>query len=168
MSVWQPFSSCQDAGAGGGGKGGATYGGGDGGGGGGRGGGGGSNYDRGPPPRGSGGGGGGDEIRMTFGIDAQFAGGVIGKMGSNVGQIRRESGARITVHESHGKFRVVAIEGTDRQCHDAKHLVQQAVTKQGGGPVGAHRIEPSTGRGGRDGRGRDTACLLYTSDAADE
>ena len=125
-------------------------------GGGGRGGGGG-NYDRGPPPRGSGGGGGGDEIRMTFGIDAQFAGGVIGKMGSNVGQIRRESGARITVHESHGKFRVVAIEGTDRQCHDAKHLVQQAVTKQGGGPVGAHRIEPSTGRGGRDGRGRDTA-----------
>ena len=126
-------------------------------GGGGRGGGGGGNYDRGPPPRGSGGGGGGDEIRMTFGIDAQFAGGVIGKMGSNVGQIRRESGARITVHESHGKFRVVAIEGTDRQCHDAKHLVQQAVTKQGGGPVGAHRIEPSTGRGGRDGRGRDTA-----------
>ena len=124
-------------------------------GGGGGGGGGGGNYNRGPPPRG--GGGGGDEIRMTFDIDAAFAGGVIGKMGSNVGQIRRESGARITVHESHGKFRVVAIEGTDRQCHDAKHLVQQAVTKQGGGPVGAHRIEPSTGRGGRDGRGRDAA-----------
>ena len=118
------------------------------------GGGGGGNYNRGPPPRG---GGGGDEIRMTFEIDAAFAGGVIGKMGSNVGQIRRESGARVTVHESHGKFREVAIEGTDRQCHDAKHLVQQAVNKQGGGPVGAHRIEPITGRGGRDGRGRDTA-----------
>ena len=55
--------------------------------------------------------------------------------------------------------------GADRQCHDAKHLVQQAVNKQGGGPVGAHRIEPLIGRGGRDGRGRDTAGAGFAAGA---
>ena len=114
------------------------------------------------PDRGGGGGsgGGGGEIRMTFEVDAQWAGGVIGKAGSNVAAIRRESGARITVRESNtagGKVRAVQIDGTERQCHDARHLVQSAVTKQGGGPVGRFRIDrDSNGRGGRDGRGRDS------------
>ena len=109
-------------------------------GGGGRGGGGYGN--KGPPPGSDRGGGGGGEIRMTFEVDAQWAGGVIGKAGSNVAAIRRESGARITVRESNtagGKVRAVQIDGTERQCHDARHLVQSAVTKQGGGPGRRYR-----------------------------
>jgi len=62
-----------------------------------------------------------------MGIEAVFAGAIIGKAGANVKQISRLTGAKLSIreHETDVNMRNVEMEGTYEQIEHATEMVRQ-------------------------------------------
>eukprot|EP00951_Prasinocladus_malaysianus_P002829 scaffold20094_cov41-Prasinocladus_malaysianus.AAC.2 len=67
----------------------------------------------------------GPEETLHLTIPSEHVGGIIGKGGSNITQIRQISGARVQLFDANDSGnRELEITGTQRQCQSAQNLVQ--------------------------------------------
>ncbi|KAK6179683.1 hypothetical protein SNE40_011989 [Patella caerulea] len=121
---------------------------------------------RGGGGRGFGGGDGGD--KLTFYIDQQFVGRVIGKGGSKIRDLQDESGCHIKIEsresDREGQARV-DLSGNESAQHHAKKLIESLCSEDrgyggggggrgyGGGGGGGYGGRDGGGYGGRDGGG---------------